>query len=408
MMHDVIEIKDLCKEYYPNLSNVQKIRRLLGFKVNVSDKNRVVLKNINLSIKKGEAWAVIGVNGAGKSTLLKIISKTIEKTSGYINVEGKVSALLELGLGFHGDLTGRENIYLSAQLHGHDYKLIKENEKSIIEFSELEEYIDFPVKTYSTGMHVRLAFAIATFNQPDVLIVDEALAVGDAGFQRKCFRRIEDFRSGGTTLLFVSHDVEAVKRFCDYGILLKDGEIYSKGNASDVCDIYEKLIYGENEDWVQCNVKNEDFSKNKIMSRCLEYGSMTAVIKDETIIVNEDFIIIEYVIKAKTDHSNLIASFLIKTLDGISIYGVDSYQIDGGTFELFENKSTTIRFTMNNNLMPGRYSLNVGLKNKTGEPPFIHRKIDSIIFEISTGGGGKKGQGFVNLNSKKEMVDFNV
>ncbi len=173
-----------------------------------------VLQDINFTVNPGEAVGIIGINGAGKSTLLKMITGTTQPTTGSVNITGRVSAMLELGMGFHPDFTGRQNVYMAGQLLGYNMEEIARLMSEIEAFAEIGDYIDQPVRVYSSGMQMRLAFSVATMSRPDILIVDEALSVGDAAFQRKCFRRIESYCAQKTTLLFVSHDTETVKKIC--------------------------------------------------------------------------------------------------------------------------------------------------------------------------------------------------
>jgi lipopolysaccharide transport system ATP-binding protein len=203
-----------------------------------------VLRDISFEVAPGEAIGIIGVNGAGKSTLLKIITGTTQPTTGSIDVGGHIAALLELGMGFHPDFTGRQNVYMGGQIRGLSTERISELMPEIEAFAEIGGYIDQPLRTYSSGMQVRLAFAVATAVRPDILIVDEALSVGDAAFQRKCFRRIESFLGAGTTLLFVSHDTETVKKLCSRALFIREGSIGCYDVAKAVCDEYETYLFG--------------------------------------------------------------------------------------------------------------------------------------------------------------------
>lgn len=201
-----------------------------------------VLRDIDLKIKAGEAVALVGMNGAGKSTLLKLISGTLKPTSGSINVQGHLAALLELGIGFHPDFTGRQNVFMAGQLLGLSPSDIEELMPDIEAFAEIGEYIDQPVRVYSSGMQVRLAFSIATARRPDILVIDEALSVGDAHFQHKSFERIQKYRGQGTTLLIVSHDKNAIQTICDRVIILKQGELIAQGAPDVMFDLYNALI----------------------------------------------------------------------------------------------------------------------------------------------------------------------
>lgn len=234
-------IKNMSKDFiiYGDKANTLK-ERIIRFNKN-NKEIRNVLKNINIDIKKGETVALIGVNGSGKSTLLKLITRIIYPTSGAIKVNGKVSSLLELGAGFHPDFSGRENIYFNASIFGLTKKEIDDRLDSIIEFSELEEFIDTPIRTYSSGMYMRLAFSVAINVDADIILIDEILAVGDQHFQEKCMDKMLELKKSGKTIVFVSHSAGAVKFLCDRAIWLKDGVIEMDGKTDDVLKEYEKV-----------------------------------------------------------------------------------------------------------------------------------------------------------------------
>lgn len=196
------------------------------------------LKDINFQVKKGEAWGLIGTNGSGKSTLLKLISGIIDPYTGSVEINGSISPLIELGAGFDSELTARENIFLNGALLGHSKKFIEEHFQQIVDFAELNDFLDVPIKNFSSGMSARLGFAIATVTKPDILIVDEVLAVGDYAFQQKCKARMEELLSGGTTLLFVSHSIEQVKSLCQYAIWIDKGIVKAQGDVNSVSQQY--------------------------------------------------------------------------------------------------------------------------------------------------------------------------
>lgn len=197
------------------------------------------LKNVSFEVERGEVVGIIGHNGAGKSTLLKVISGILKPTGGSLEVHGNVVPMLELGSGFDHDLTGRENIFLNGSILGYSEKYLKEKYEQIVEFSELGKFIDVPIRNYSSGMLMRLAFSIATVVQPEILIVDEILAVGDAAFQEKSKARMLELMGGGTTVLFVSHSLEQIREMCDRVIWLEHGQIKAIGATKEICDAYE-------------------------------------------------------------------------------------------------------------------------------------------------------------------------
>lgn len=198
------------------------------------------LRDVNLEVERGEAVALIGTNGSGKSTLLKVIAGVMHPTKGSVTVRGSIAPMIELGAGFDMELTARENVYLNGAVLGHDRKFMDEHFNSIIDFAELWDFVDVPVKNYSSGMVARLGFAIATAVRADVLIVDEVLAVGDFRFQEKCKKRMAEMMSGGTTLLFVSHSTEQVRQLCQKALWIKKGRVQMFGDVNEVCDAYEK------------------------------------------------------------------------------------------------------------------------------------------------------------------------
>jgi ABC-type polysaccharide/polyol phosphate transport system ATPase subunit len=212
------------------------------FRNRVSYHDFDALKGISFVIREGETVAIVGRNGSGKSTILKIIAGVYRPTAGTVNVSGKVSALIELGAGFHPDLTGRENIVLNGLLLGLSRQEIRSREQQILDFAELGEFIDSPVKQYSSGMYARLGFAVATEVDPDILLIDEILAVGDAPFQEKCLARIDEFRRRGKTIVYVSHSLASVRRLCDRALLIHDGTLLTDGSTDQVLAAYEVVL----------------------------------------------------------------------------------------------------------------------------------------------------------------------
>lgn len=208
----------------------------------IKHKTFAALKQIDLDVKKGEIFGIIGRNGAGKSTLLKVISKVLIPTEGRVWIKGIISPLLQLGAGFHPELTGRENIYLNATLLGHKRSAVEEKLQEIIDFAEIGSFIEAPLRTYSSGMQARLGFAVATAWHPDILILDEVLSVGDSAFQEKCFRRMTGFRDSGSTVLMVSHSIDQIQNNCQRAMWLDQGEIKAMGNAEDVSHAYQNFM----------------------------------------------------------------------------------------------------------------------------------------------------------------------
>lgn len=239
----MIEVENVSMEfnvYKENIDNLKElfVRKLKREKSPNSEKF-VALNNINISIGKGESVGLVGANGCGKSTLLKIIAGVLKPTKGNVRCYGNIAPLIELGAGFDHELTARENIFLNGALLGYPQSLLKEKFEDIIKFAELEDFVDIPIKNYSSGMFARLGFSIATISKPDILIIDEILSVGDYRFQEKCEERIGKLMDGDTTVLFVSHDMKQVERICNRAIVLKHGKLLFDGNVSEASDIYK-------------------------------------------------------------------------------------------------------------------------------------------------------------------------
>ena len=239
-METVIEFKNVTKEYKLFKNDKQRFKAIFSKKIKANIKKAI--NDVSFEIKKGESVALFGRNGAGKSTLLKMITEVIYPTEGEVKVNGRVSALLELTAGFDPEFTGRENIFFRAQLMGISEEDIKRLEPEIIEFAELGDYIDQPVRTYSSGMKARLGFAINANVEPEILIVDEALSVGDKAFRVKCNDKINEIVNGGVTFLFVTHSTKVAKDFCNRGIVMKSGKFVFDGDISSAAEFYEKMV----------------------------------------------------------------------------------------------------------------------------------------------------------------------
>ena len=236
-----IVVRNMSKNFKLYVDKANTLKEKLLFFSRGKKEMRTVLKNINLEIKKGETVALIGTNGSGKSTLLKLMTKIYYPTKGKVITYGKLTSLLELGAGFHPDFNGRENIYFNASIFGLSKEEIDERIDEIIEFSELSDFIDNPVRTYSSGMYMRLAFSIAINVNADILLIDEILAVGDQHFQDKCFKKLFELKDNGKTIVMVSHSLESVKKLCDRAIWIYDGEVRMDGKCNDIIEEYLKV-----------------------------------------------------------------------------------------------------------------------------------------------------------------------
>lgn len=323
-----------------------------------------VLQDINFTVQAGEAVGIIGINGAGKSTLLKLITGTAQPTTGNVAIGGRVAALLELGMGFHPDFTGRQNALMAGQLIGMTLDEVSSLMPQIEAFAEIGEYIDQPVRVYSSGMQMRLAFSVATAKRPDVLIVDEALSVGDAYFQHKSFDRIREFRAQGTTLLIVSHDKGAIQSICDRAILLDAGRLLKEGAPEEIMDFYNALIAERENDTVRLEKKND--GKVQTTSGTGE-ATVTQIHllneKDERVEVVEvgSDITLEVKVTVHTAIPCLILGYMIKDRLGQPIYGTNMHHKNRPLHDLQPGEQVTYRCRFPMNLGPGSYSVATAL-----------------------------------------------
>jgi lipopolysaccharide transport system ATP-binding protein len=321
------------------------------------------LKNISFEVKQGDAVGLIGVNGAGKSTLLKIITGTTIPSEGSVDICGHVVALLELGMGFHPEFTGRENVMMSGLMSGLTTEELTSLMPEIIEFAEIGDYIDQPVRVYSSGMQMRLAFSVATVKQPDILIVDEALSVGDIYFQHKSFERIRQYRALGTTLLFVSHDKEAVQSVCDKAILLDHGGIKYEGKPNEVMDFYNALLSDNTQNTITQSLTD---TGTRTLSGSGEVRIVDARLEDashqpiEVITVGQR-VILSVLTKVVNPVDELVLGFMIKDRLGQAVYGINTHSLEKTFFDLKANESVKYEVEFATNLGEGSYSITLAL-----------------------------------------------
>ena len=259
-VENAIEVKDVTKIYRLYDKPIDRLKESLSVSHKGYHKDFFALSNISFEVEKGQTVGIIGTNGSGKSTILKIITGVLTPTSGEVKVEGKVSALLELGAGFNSDYTGIENIYMNGTMMGFSRKEMEAKLEDILAFADIGDFVYQPVKTYSSGMFVRLAFALAINVEPEILIVDEALSVGDVFFQSKCYRRMDEIRKMGTTIVMVTHDMGSIIKYCDKVVLLNQGEFVAQGSAGRMVDLYKKILANQMESLKNELTKMNDFS----------------------------------------------------------------------------------------------------------------------------------------------------
>ncbi len=323
-----------------------------------------VLQDINFTVNPGEAVGIIGINGAGKSTLLKMITGTTQPTTGGVHITGRVAALLELGMGFHPDFTGRQNAFMAGQLLGYSVEEIARLMPEIEAFAEIGEYIDQPVRVYSSGMQMRLAFSVATAHRPDVLIVDEALSVGDTYFQHKSFDRIREFRKHGTTLLIVSHDKGAIQSICDRAILLNAGKLALEGEPEAVMDYYNAMLAERENQTVRQQVTDD--GKVQTISGTGEVTLQQAILlneNDERVeLVNVGQLVkLKIVADVTSDIPELVLGYMIKDRLGQPVFGTNTHHLNHNLVALKRGSSIEFVFRFAANLGPGTYSVAIAL-----------------------------------------------
>jgi ABC-2 type transport system ATP-binding protein len=391
-----IEVKNITKSFkvYPD-KGAQLKERLL-FRKRSRFEIRPVLKGISFTVRKGEAVGLIGHNGCGKSTTLKLLTRIMYPDSGEITMNGRVSSLIELGAGFHPDMSGRENIYTNAAIFGLTKKEIDSRLADIIEFSELEEFIDNPVRTYSSGMYMRLAFSVAINVDADILLIDEILAVGDTNFQTKCFNRLRELKASGITIIIVTHDLSTIEKFCDSAIWLNDGVIVREGRSPEVVDAYfdfmnkkridsdkaaaEKKAKEEAAPPAEENAPAEssggiDYSANRFGLRYIEITKarmLDSSGKDSRIFSTGDNISIEIDFRVNKPLEEYIFGFGFYTLEGECLYG-NNTQLDRIAVSTDKKEGTIAVDVQDLPLLAGKYTLNVAVVDRDGTPMDFYR-----------------------------------
>lgn len=378
----VIKVDNIYKKFKVYYDKGQTFKEKILFKNRNYYEDRWVLKGISLNVKKGEAVGLIGENGSGKSTLLKLMTKIMYPDKGTIEIKGRVSSLIELGAGFHPDMSGRENIYTNASIFGLAKKEIESRLNDIIEFSELEEFIDNPVRTYSSGMYMRLAFSVAINVDADVLLIDEILAVGDANFQAKCFNRLREIKNNGTTIVIVSHSLGQIEQICDKTLWIDSGIIKLEGKPRDVHPYYLEFMgnkYRKNEEAsLSSDVEDtaESISGEVLKSEEKKrWGSMEARIKD-VILYNHkneitDFFKTGEDIKIEIKYETLreveepVIGIGIFRNDGVHCYGTNT-NIERITNIPLKSNGVIICRIKDNNLIAGVYNLDVAIHTRDG------------------------------------------
>ncbi len=361
---DSMIIEDVGKAYVEYASQMLRFARWFGFPAR-PESEHWVLQHVSFRVAQGEAVGIIGQNGAGKSTLLKIITGTTMPTTGRVGVQGRVAALLELGLGFSPELTGRQNARHALGLMGLQSSQIQELMPEVEQFAEIGEYFDQPIRTYSSGMQMRVAFSVATVVRPDVLIVDEALSVGDAYFVHKCFRRIREFREAGTTLLIVSHDPSAIQSLCDRAVLLDRGRLVLDGYPREVLDYYNALIAErENNSVTVTTVKDGASTRSGTGEAVFE----RAVLRKPDGSAADYFgvgetAILDVGISTREHVDRLVFGYMIRDRLGQPVYGTNTHFSDQACHALDAGQEVRFQVQFPMNLGPGTYSVSLALSS---------------------------------------------
>lgn len=381
----ILSVQNICKTYLDYESNFKRFAS--WFSKNKEEKNvKTVLKDVSFDVGAGEVVGLIGQNGAGKSTLLKIISRTLKPSSGRVTSGAKISSILELGMGFHGDLTGRQNAYQSCSLMGYSKEQIDEIIAYIEDFAEIGEYFDYPVRIYSSGMQMRLAFSVVTANRPDILIIDEALSVGDVYFQHKSFDKIKEFKNLGTTLIIVSHDSGAIKSICDRVILLEKGQILKDGEPEAVLDYYNALISKKQDVQISQitlqNGKTATVSGNK--KACIKNVEIldAAGKKIQNLEVGKK-IKLKVTVQANENLPSLVLGYQIKNRFSQVVYGTNTYHLKQALKNLKKGEEYDFSFEFDANLGVGSFSVTIALHDSDNHLQNNYEWRDNaIIFNV--------------------------
>lgn len=395
-MDTVIEIKNITKIY--NLYNKpsDRLKEAL-FSCKSRHTEFAALNDVSFDVCKGEILGIIGKNGSGKSTILKIITNVLTPTSGECIVKGKIAALLELGAGFNMEYTGIENIYLNGQMIGFSKEEMDKKLQDIIDFADIGEHIFQPVKTYSSGMFARLAFSVAISVDPDILIVDEALSVGDVFFQNKCYRRFEEFRDKGKTILFVTHDMGSVIRYCNRCVLLNAGEKVGEGKPQEMVDLYKRIMVGqwnENEEknsTIENSIDSTNINVNRLWKEQIStnpdmevYGDGRAEIIDFGIfsdsgnignnVYKGDYYTVKMKVRINDDNLNPIFAFKLRDVKGTELTGTNTMLEDIDTSHCKNGDIVTISFRQKQYLQPGQYLVSLGCTAFEGDQFVVYSR----------------------------------
>lgn len=433
-----IQVKGVEKAYKLYDKPSDRLKEALGISRKKKYKEHYALKGVDLTIRQGETVGIIGTNGSGKSTILKIITGVLNPTAGEVTVNGRISALLELGAGFNMEYNGIENIYLNGTMIGFTKKEIDARMEDILSFADIGEYVNQPVKTYSSGMFVRLAFAVAINIDPEILIVDEALSVGDVFFQAKCYHKFEEFKQMGKTILFVSHDLSSISKYCDRVVLLNQGVKLGEGSPKEMIDAYKQVLVGqyplpdENGHEFLADGKVTEAAKAGMRAatggnregevsdgdmavnpELLEYGTREALIEEYDVtdesgrktgaILKGQSCSVHMAVRFLKDIQAPIFAFTIKNIKGVEITGTNT-MVEKAFLEPVQAGSVKkISFTQKLDLQGGEYLLSLGVTGYENEDfKVYHRLYDVMNITVIS---DKDTVGYYDMNSVIEVTD---
>lgn len=419
-----IRVEDVCKVYKLYNKPSERLFDALGLAKKDRFKDHRALDHVSFEVKQGETVGIIGTNGSGKSTILKIITGVLSPTSGEVEVNGRISALLELGAGFNMEYTGIENVYLNGMMLGYTREEMDERLDEILKFADIGDFVNQPCKTYSSGMFVRLAFAVAINIDPEILIVDEALSVGDVFFQAKCYKKFEDFKAQGKTIIFVSHDISSVAKYCDRVILLNKGVKLSEGNPKDTINLYKKVLLNQSQNIASGQVlaateadgeKKLWKSNYELNPEVNEYGTGEAEIIDFAVIDEYGSYTnciqkgTSFTIKSKvlfqTDVVDPIFTYTFKTVQGTAVTGTNTMYEKVGVGQAKAGETYVATFKQNMDMQGGEYLLSISCTGYVGgEFRAYHRLYDVVGVTVIS---DKNTVGFYDMNSETtvERVD---
>ena len=419
-----IAVDHISKVYKLYDKPMDRMVEALGLTKKKKYREHFALSDVSFQVKKGECVGIIGTNGSGKSTILKIITGVLNPTGGTLTVNGRIQALLELGAGFNMEYTGIENIYLNGTMNGFTEQEIESRMQDILDFADIGDYVKQPVKTYSSGMFVRLAFSVSINIDPEILIVDEALSVGDVFFQAKCYHKFEEFKKMGKTIIFVSHDLSSVSKYCDRVVLLNQGVKLGEGSPKEMIDDYKRVLVGQyelpesksessllNDEQIQVAVQKKAAKQDT--TKLLEYGTKEAVIEQfymtddrgtesKSIIKGSEFTI-HMKVRFMADLPAPIFAFSIKTVKGTEITGTNTMFEKTFLEPVKAGAVKDITFTQKMSLQGGEYLLSFGVTGYDGNDfQVYHRLYDALDLTVIS---DKNTVGFYDMDSKVTVKD---